>query len=109
MVYFSTLQHILVFLVLLSAPGASACGDKLLHLSRIHRPHSATTSVSVVLYSRPESLLQDAASLSLSKAFRDAGHRLQLVSTERELAAAIQSGAADVLIMDMSDAPRVRT
>jgi hypothetical protein len=98
----------LVFLVLLSAPGASACGDKLLHLSRIHRPHSAYASVSVVLFSRPDSALEEATTLPLAKAFRGAGHRLQLVASERELIAAIKSGAADVVIVDMADVPLVR-
>jgi hypothetical protein len=91
----------LVAIVLLSAPGASACGDKLLHLTRLHR--SKTIPVSVVVFSRPNSLLQDAGTAQMSKAFENAGHKLTLVKSESDLQAAMRAGVAEVLIADLAD------
>src|SRR4051812_4223747 len=87
-----------------SAVAASACGDKLLHLSRIHRSHAFSNTGSIVVFARPNSLLENAANIHLASAFQDAGHKLLLVNTDRELTQAIQSGVADVVIVDIADA-----
>jgi hypothetical protein len=94
-------------LVLLSAPDASACGDKLLHLSRIHRLKFANTSI--VVFSRPKSILESLEHLRLTKDFQDAGYRFALVNNDRDLEIAIQSGKVGVLILDMMDAPLVQS
>jgi hypothetical protein len=90
-------------LVLALAPGASACGDKLLHLNRIHRPHQSSVAASVILFSRSSSVLERAASLRLATAFQESGYKLTVLQNESELMAAIQAGTADILIMDMPD------
>jgi DNA-binding NtrC family response regulator len=89
-------------LILLSATAAFACGDKLLHLQRIHRGKAA--SVSVVIFSRPDSLLQDAATPQLIRAFQGEGHKLTFVKSDRDLRAALEAGVADVVIVDVADA-----
>src|SRR5215831_12886431 len=96
------------FLVLAFAIAASACGDKLLHLSRIHRFHALAGNGSVVIFARPNSLLENAASFQLEKAFKNEGLRLRLVSTDHEFAEAIQSGKVDVVILDTADKDAVR-
>jgi len=94
-------------LVLAGAISALACGDKLLHLSRIHRSAAAMHG-SVVVFSRPDSLLANAASMRLDAALQKAGHTLRLVSSDRELAAAIRSSAPDVVIADIADVATVK-
>jgi hypothetical protein len=98
----TSISLVLLF-VSLAALGASACGDKLLHLSRIHRRNTFSGNGTVVVFSRPSSLLENAASINLAKAFQDAGLKLRLVNSERELADAIHFGVADVLIVDFAD------
>jgi hypothetical protein len=89
--------------ILLTTLGAGACGDKLLHLSRIHRRNALPGNGTVVVFSRPNSLLENAASINLAKAFQDVGLKLRLVNSERELEEAIQFGFADVVIVDFAD------
>jgi hypothetical protein len=81
---------------------AWACGDKLLHLSRIYRMHGLDKTVMV--FARPDSLLENVAALNLDKAFREEGYHLLLVNSNHDLALALQSGAADVVIADIADA-----
>lgn len=90
-------------LILLSATAALACGDKLLHLQRIHRVKA--TPVSVVVFSRPDSLLQAADTEELVRAFKSEGHRLTVVKSDRDLRAALEAGIADVVIADLADIP----
>jgi len=98
----------IAFLVLTTAVAASACGDKLLHLSRIHRFHALASNGSVILFARPNSLLENAASFHLERAFKDEGLSLRLVRTDRELEEAIESGKVDVVIVDIADRDVVR-
>jgi hypothetical protein len=95
----------LVACILFAAITASACGDKLLHLSRIHRLRVTAGNGAVVIFSRPGSLLENVASLHLDKAFQEEGYHLLLVNNDRELALAIQSGVANVVITDVADVP----
>jgi hypothetical protein len=95
-------------LVLTIAVSASACGDKLLHLSRIHRSHAPAGNAMVVVFARPNSLLENAASFHLERAFKQEGVVLRLVSTDSELAEVLQSGKADVAIVDIADKDLVR-
>lgn len=89
--------------VLATVTAALACGDKLLHLSRIHRLQGRSTNTTVLLFSRPGSLLENAADLHLEKPFREEGFTLLLAKTDRELALAIQSGVADAIVADIAD------
>ena len=98
----------IALLVMTTAIGASACGDKLLHLSRIHRLHPSSVTGSVVVFAKPNSLLENAASFHLEKAFKDEGLGVRLVSTDRELMDLIQSGKADVVIVDIADTDAVQ-
>ena len=93
--------------VLLAAITASACGDKLLHLSRIHHLRAMSSNGAVVIFSRPGSLLENVASLHLDKVFQEEGYHLVLVNTDSELALAIQAGVANVVITDIADTPRL--
>ena len=93
--------------VLLSAATGSACGDKLLYLSRIYR-HHGNANGTVAVFSRPNSLLENAANLNLSKSFHEAGYHLLVVNSYPDLAMALQSGAADVVIADIADVPTIQ-
>lgn len=94
---------LIVLSILLTAVDTSACGDKLLHLSRIHRPHASNGRDVVLIFARPGSLLSDAASLNLEKAFREEAYHVILAKTESELALALQANVPDVLIADVQD------
>jgi hypothetical protein len=93
---------LVALIILTSAPDLSACGDKLLHLNRLHR--AKTKPASVVVFYRPDSLLGGTSPERLNKAFEEAGHKLILVTTDRDLRAALQAGVAEVLIADLQDA-----
>jgi len=93
--------------LLLSATAVLACGDKLLYLSRIYRHHGIANST-VAVFARPNSLLENAAALNLAKAFHEEGYHLLLVNSDRDLTMALQSGAADVVIADISDVEVIR-
>jgi hypothetical protein len=95
-----------VLCLLLANTSAPACGDKLLHLSRIHRRHT-NSNFAVLVYSRPDSLLQNAADLHLEKTFHDEGYSVLFAKSEREVALALQSGAANAVISDIADAESV--
>jgi hypothetical protein len=86
----------------LSAATAWACGDKLLFLSRIYR-HHGTAGNTVAVYARPHSLLENASAEELSKAFHQEGYHLLLINNDHDLAMALQSHAADVVIADIVD------
>jgi hypothetical protein len=92
---------------LVSATAALACGDKLLYLSRIYRRHE-TASRTVAVFARPNSLLGNTAALNLSKVFHEEGYHLLLVSSERDLTMALQSGVADVIIADIADVDSIQ-
>ncbi len=94
------------FAILLHVTTASACGDKLLYLSRIYHHHSLADNT-VAVYARPNSVLENVAALNLDKAFHEAGYRLILVRSDHDLANALQSGAADIIIADIADAPAI--
>jgi hypothetical protein len=91
-----------ILFLILSAPPLSACGDKLLYLSRIYRHHGVTDNT-VAVFARPNSLLDNVAALNLDKVFHDEGYHLLLVNSDRDLAMALRSGAADVVIADIAD------
>jgi hypothetical protein len=93
---------VVLFYGLLSTMAAWACGDKLLHLSRIYRMHGPAKTVMV--FARPNSLLENVAALNLDRAFREEGYHLLLVNSDHDLALALQSGVADVVIADIADA-----
>lgn len=92
-----------VVCVLIAAITASACGDKLLHLNRIHRLHSMSSNGAVVIFSHPGSLLENVASLHLDKVFLEEGYHPVMVNSDRELALALQAGVASVVIADLRD------
>jgi hypothetical protein len=96
-----------IVIVLLGATAASACGDKLLHLSRIHRMNARSATVTVLIYSRPDSLLRNAADLHLEKTFQEEGYKVLFVKTQRELTLALQAGVGEVVIADIADAPSI--
>jgi hypothetical protein len=89
--------------ILLNTMPLSACGDKLLYLSRIYHHHGSANNT-VAIFARPNSLLENVASLKLEKVFHEDGYHLLLVNSDRDLAMALQSGAADVVIADIADA-----
>jgi hypothetical protein len=81
---------------------ASACGDKLLYMSRIYRHHELNNTT-IAVYARPHSLLENTASLKLDKAFQQEGYHLLVVNSQDDLAVAIQSGVPDVVVADLGD------
>lgn len=95
--------------VLSASVAASACGDKLLQLSRIHHRHAVGEPVAVLVFSRPGSLLSNAANLRLEQTFQQEGYHVVLVNTEGELAAAVQARVSNTVIADIADLPAVRS
>jgi hypothetical protein len=95
------------FSALSSARPVSACGDKLLYLSRIYRHHELSNST-IAVYARPHSLLENAAGLKLDKVLHEEGYHLLLVNSESDLAMAIQSGTPDLVIADMGDVASIQ-
>jgi hypothetical protein len=104
----ATTVLLLVTVVLLTVVGAFACGDKLLHLTRIHRYQDRASHFTVLIFSRPSSLLENASSPKLQKTFEDEGIHVIYANGERELALAMHAGAADVVIADLADVTSVR-
>lgn len=90
-----------------AATTASGCGDKLLRINRLYRNEAMAANSTVLVYARPNSLLDSASAGSLEKAFKREGYKLLLVNNEHEFALALQSGAADVVIADIADASQV--
>jgi ketopantoate hydroxymethyltransferase len=69
--------------------------------------YGRSATVTVLIYSRPDSLLKNAADLHLEETFREEGYKVLFVKSQRELALAIQSGVGDVVIADIADAPSI--
>ena len=95
------------FSLVLGTPAMLACGDKLLHLSRIYRHHGSADST-VAVFARQNSLLDNVAALKLDKAFHDEGYKLLLINSDRDLEMAVQAGAADIIIADIADAGAIQ-
>jgi hypothetical protein len=98
---------LLVLCVGFAVTSAFACGDKLLRMTRLYRHQPMAANSTVLIYARPKSLLDNASAASLEKAFKEEGYKLLLVNNEREFALALQSGVADVVIADITDASQV--
>ena len=94
-------------LTTLGATTASACGDKLLALGTGMRfvQQLAAHPGSLLLYARPGSA---SAPILLNPKFQDAltdvGHKVTIVTTEKELKSAMASGSFDILVVDQADA-----
>jgi len=73
-----------------------------MHLQRIHA--GRTVPVSVVVFSRPGSLLQDAVSPRLARVFEREGHNLTVVKSDRDFRAALEAKVGDVVMIDVADA-----
>ena len=90
----------------------SACGDKLLTLGRglKFRDISSSYHGTIIAYI-PESVLQSAAinDSQFQQGLRKAGHRLRLVREADVLAAAVQSGTYDIILVDLRDTTMVET
>jgi hypothetical protein len=102
----ATLLMSVFCLLSLSSASAWACGDKLLFLSRIYRHHGNSNNI-VAIYARQHSLLENVSAEELSKAFHSEGYHLLLVKNDHDLAMALQSHAADVVIADIADTPAI--
>ncbi|HEX6880016.1 MAG TPA: hypothetical protein VF135_06610 [Terriglobales bacterium] len=89
--------------IMLAGTSLWACGDKLLHLSRIHRFHGRLPQATVLIFARPSSLLENASKLRLQKEFREEGYTVLIVKNDRELALALQAGVADAVVADLTD------
>ena len=104
------LLYTATFLACYPPPFASACGDKLLMLGRGVKFGSISSSyhASIIAYI-PESVLQSAAinDAQFQQTVRKAGHRLRLVRQVDALAEAVQSGAYDIILVDLQDSALV--
>lgn len=98
----SAIASAIVVCLLLGANGAAACGDKLLYLGRIYRAHNVAGKT-VAVFDRPNSLLANAATPKVAKAFQDEGYHLLLLNNHRDLIQALRSDVADVVIVDIAD------
>lgn len=94
--------------VLLASPPADACGDKFIRMGRALRITRSPRPASILLYMNPASAAPAAArDLKLSESLVQAGHRITAVARENDLAAALKSGAYDIVVGDAGAAPLV--
>jgi hypothetical protein len=100
-------------LALASAPSALACGDKLTVLGggipfeRIHTNHRHG---SLIMYLSPDSRLSATNSdARLDQALTRDGHQVRLVQSSAELKQALDSGQADFVLIDWSEAKQLQS
>ena len=95
----------IVAALLLQRP-LQACGEKLLMIGRSIRFQSRHTprAASVLLYLPQSAAARPLADPNLESALREAGHAVRAVTTNTELDAALQSGAYDVVLANVTDA-----
>ena len=94
---------------LLASPETNACGDKFVRMGRALRTSRAPHPASILIYMQPGSVVPAAAKdLRLSTALQQAGHRIRAVERENDLAAALESGAYDIVLGDASAGPVIR-
>jgi hypothetical protein len=99
-------------LALASAPTAQACGDKLTVLGggipfdKIHTNHRHG---SVIMYLSPDSKLSATNNdARLDQALTRDGHQVRLVQSSAELKQALDSGQADFVLIDWSEAKQLQ-
>ena len=99
-------------LAMASAPTAQACGDKLTVLGggipfeRIHTNHRHG---SLIMYLSPDSRLSATNSdARLDQALTRDGHQVRMVQSSAELKQAIDSGQADFVLIDWSEAKQLK-
>ncbi len=99
-------------LALASAPSAIACGDKLTVLGggipfdKIHTNHRHG---SLIMYLSPDSRLSAINSdARLDQALTRDGHQVRLVQSNAELKQALDSGQADFVLIDWSEAAHLQ-
>jgi hypothetical protein len=103
-----------VLLVALSFTAAAfPCGDKLSAMGggvRFERIHAARHPGRVVIFAPNDSPLQAAnVQLRLADVLRRAGHSVEVVDEQQRLQRALQLAAADLILIDVSDAGRFNT
>lgn len=86
-----------------------ACGDKLMMLGRGMRFQSRHTprAASVLLYLPQSGGARPLTDPNLESALREAGHAVRAVTTSADLDGALRSGAFDVVLANVSDAPEL--
>ena len=84
-----------------------ACGEKLLLLGRGIRFQSRHTprAASVLLYLPQSASGRPLSDPNLESALREAGHAVRAVTTSGDLETALRSGAYDVVLANVTDAP----
>jgi len=99
-------------LALASAPGALACGDKLTVLGggipfdKIHTNHRHG---SLIMYLSPDSRLSATNSdARLDQALTRDGNQVKVVQSSAELKQALESGQADFVLIDWSEAQHLQ-
>jgi hypothetical protein len=88
----------------------SACGDKSLTAGNIRMQRALLEKhpASILIYGQPYSRIAAATKeLKLQQTLRLAGHSYREVTTPSELDAALASGAFNVIIADLAEAPDV--
>lgn len=89
----------------------AACGDKFLvpiRGTRFEQAPMRRQSAAVLLYATPASpLFRTIADRSIDTALRKVGYKPTLVATAGDLAAALEHGPWDLVILDVADVPLV--
>ncbi len=94
----------------LAAPGALACGDKVLRIgrgSRFERGYVALHPAAVLVYANSASKVGKAMA-DLQPALKSAGHRPTVVRAARDLGEAARSAKYDVVLADEADVAGVK-
>jgi len=96
-----------------AAGDLSACGDKFLFIgrgTRFGRAYAAIHPASILIYVNPRSahaaVMRDP---QLASSLKQAGHQVQTVPDARALSATLHSGAIDIVLADVSEAPTLES
>ncbi len=103
----------LATLALASAPGALACGDKLTVLGGgipFEKIHTSHRHGSLVMFLSPNSRLSATNNdARLDQALTRDGHQVKVVQSSAELKQALDSGQADFVLIDWSEAKQLQS
>jgi hypothetical protein len=96
--------------VALAPAAVHACGEKLLALGRMIRFESrhSPRPASVLLYAPQSGTGRPIADPNLESALKEAGHAVRAATTIADLESALDSGAYDVVLANITDAPEIQ-
>jgi hypothetical protein len=109
----ASLLMLVLIVATLPSGTASACANKYLVKRSSHRPlafHEAPRRARIVILRNPSSpIAEELASNAYRTSLTQVGHRVQVCDTVGDCERIAQQGGVDIVLADLTDAPRVRT